>query len=258
MLDERGDWSRTMAPQLRDVFNVMRDGGWHTLAEIAMESGVSETSVSARLRELRRTEHGKWHVDRRHGSEGRSDPSSLYQISGPNVEAPAQLELGLDTGPVASTAPRRAGLVSTVGQARSWVKARLREGTTCPVCDQHAQTYRRKITRPMVEALVAMARAGALTGWKHMPTVVGAKRADEAKLAYWGLLEEERTLRDDGGRAGYWRITTDGHAFLKGDLKVPKYALVYNGKCVGHDGDMVTAETCLGHKFDLAELLAGG
>lgn len=252
-LDPRGRWTPTMSPQLRDVFSVMRDGEWHTLADIAATAGVPEPSASARLRELRLTEHGAWHLESRRSDDDRFG----YRLVEATATEPAQLDLGLDPGPVAAPAPRRAGLVLTVGQARRWLRARLREGATCPVCDQHAQTYRRKITKPMVNALIAMARAGALTGWRHMPTVVGAHRADEAKLAYWGLLEEERTLRDDGGRAGYWRITPRGEAFLKGDLSVPKYALVYNGQCVGHEGERVTAEDCLDHQFDLAQLLAG-
>lgn len=57
-LDPRGRWTPTMSPQLRDVFSVMRDGEWHTLADIAATAGVPEPSASARLRELRLTEHG--------------------------------------------------------------------------------------------------------------------------------------------------------------------------------------------------------
>lgn len=253
-LDLKGRWTPTMAPQLRSVFGVMRDGQWHTLADIAAQSGVPEASASARIRELRQDEHGGWLIENRRSDDDRHS----YRLVHATASEPPQLDLGLDPGPVASTGPSKAGLVSSVGQARRWLKARLREGTSCPVCDQHAQTYRRKITRPMVNAMVAMARAGALSGWKHMPSVVGAHRGDEAKLAYWGLLEEERTLRPDGGRAGYWRITDKGHEFLKGNVSVPKYALVYNGDCAGFEGELVTAEECLGHEFDLAELLAGG
>ena len=35
------------------MWTVVADGEWHTLAEIAELSGVAQTSVSARLRELR-------------------------------------------------------------------------------------------------------------------------------------------------------------------------------------------------------------
>lgn len=44
--------------QLWRVFQLMSDGKWRTLAEIAIEAGGSEASVSARLRDLRKEQYG--------------------------------------------------------------------------------------------------------------------------------------------------------------------------------------------------------
>lgn len=47
------------------VAAVMRDGDWHTLRELAVRTGGTEASVSARLRDLRKPRFGGGTVERR-------------------------------------------------------------------------------------------------------------------------------------------------------------------------------------------------
>lgn len=54
--------------QLRRVFELMRDGRWRTLAQIAAATTSPEGSVSARLRDLRKPKFGAFRVDRRRRS----------------------------------------------------------------------------------------------------------------------------------------------------------------------------------------------
>lgn len=147
---------------------------------------------------------------------------------------------------------------SLLREARAWLAAGMDTGTHCPCCGQRAQRYRRKIAGRSVRAMVRM---WALNGqdWVHLPTVVSGARADEAKLAYWGLIEEQRVVRrDDGGRAGWWRLTDKGVDFLRGKVSVPKYAIVFDSRCVGFEGDLVDVTVALGEDFNLAELLDAG
>jgi DNA-binding CsgD family transcriptional regulator len=51
--------------QLDRVCNLMRDGQWRTLSEIAVRVGGSEAGVSARLRDLRKAKFGSYEVSRR-------------------------------------------------------------------------------------------------------------------------------------------------------------------------------------------------
>ena len=44
---------KRLGNQARRVFEVMRDGQWHTLEQIAERTGDPEASVSARLRQFR-------------------------------------------------------------------------------------------------------------------------------------------------------------------------------------------------------------
>lgn len=48
----------------------MSDGGWHTLAEIAMASEAPEASVSARLRDFRKPRYGMHTVQKRRVIDG--------------------------------------------------------------------------------------------------------------------------------------------------------------------------------------------
>ena len=61
------DYGR-MNRQLRRVFEIVRDGEWHTLANIARVTGDPEASISARLRDLR-NKYGLT-VERRYVSRG--------------------------------------------------------------------------------------------------------------------------------------------------------------------------------------------
>lgn len=147
----------------------------------------------------------------------------------------------------------------TLAQLKAWLRTKCQQpgGAKCPVCEQHVQVYRRKINAGMARSLIRMYRAGGLD-WVHLPTQIGARSREEGKLAYWNLVEEEKILRPDGGRAGYWRVTKLGELFLKDQCTVPKYARVYNQKVLSLDpSEQVTIKDALGTKFDYNELMAG-
>ena len=56
--------------QLSRVLDVMRDGQWRTLGAISRATGDPESSVSARLRDLRKSRYGSHTVARRYVERG--------------------------------------------------------------------------------------------------------------------------------------------------------------------------------------------
>lgn len=54
-----------LTSQLERVKALMQDGHWRTLGALSAIAGGSEASVSARLRDLRKTRFGAYSVDRR-------------------------------------------------------------------------------------------------------------------------------------------------------------------------------------------------
>ena len=63
---------RLMAQQIR-ILDLMRDGSWRTLQEIADVTGDPTPSISAQLRHLRKPRFGSHTVEKRHVGSG------LYQ-----------------------------------------------------------------------------------------------------------------------------------------------------------------------------------
>jgi len=62
------------------VWKIVRDGQWHTLAEIASRTGAPEASVSARLRDFRRPEFGGWTIERRRVNEDERTGQHEYRL----------------------------------------------------------------------------------------------------------------------------------------------------------------------------------
>ena len=151
----------------------------------------------------------------------------------------------------------------TLGEARSLLRTLVDEGERCPCCTQLAKVYKRKIHATMARELIHFwRRAGA--DWFDLPLLAGeisgkrrAYTGDSAKLRYWGLMMEDNARREDGGRAGWWRVTEKGAMFVRDALLVPKYARIYDGRCLSLDGDPVSIRDSLGDKFRYDDLMAG-
>lgn len=72
--------------QLALVWDIVRDGQWHTLSELAATLNIPEQSVSARLRDLRKDEHGGWAVRRRRMDSGKF----AYRVGRPAAQLAAR------------------------------------------------------------------------------------------------------------------------------------------------------------------------
>jgi hypothetical protein len=145
---------------------------------------------------------------------------------------------------------------ATLAAAKSWLAARLDKGARCPCCGQFARVYKRQINAAMARALITMYHHDRYE-FMHLPTVTGYG-GDAAKLVYWGLIEEEATVRADGGRSGWWRLTSGGRAYVLGQIKVPQYAAVYDGRLLPDNphGPERDIRDALGKRFDYRELMA--
>jgi hypothetical protein len=149
----------------------------------------------------------------------------------------------------------------TLREARDGLRALVEEGHRCPCCTQLAKVYRRPMTAVAAAALIALYRTAG-TGYGHMPTIAKQSLPGVAHQGgyitlghYWGLIEEEFARREDGGRVGWWAVTPAGETWIIGRRTIPKYARIYDGRCLGHAGPPVDIAGCLGAKFDYNELM---
>jgi len=171
-----------------------------------------------------------------------------------------QLSFADALAPVATT---QAGQTLAQARAATWKAAHV-NGVVCPCCDQFVKVYARPLNSIMARVLIALYHrdtAGPRGAYHHLQTVaasVSHHGGEGAKLVYWNLAEEERTRREDGGRAGQWAITDEGRAFVERHTTVPKYAIVYNGQLQRMEGPEVSIVDALGARFDYDELMHGG
>jgi hypothetical protein len=147
----------------------------------------------------------------------------------------------------------------TLGQAKAWLRERLDDGAECPCCTQRAQRYHRKLNSSATHALILMYRAHRRE-WGHGPSTSTVARAggELARCRYWHLIEEADWQREDGGRAGWWRITDLGEQFIYNRVKVPSHAYIYDNRLMKLD-DRVTINIveALGRHFNYHELMLG-
>lgn len=167
----------------------------------------------------------------------------------------------------------------TLRAARAMLRAGIYShgGVVCPCCERLASVYRRRINAGMVRTLLAIAReqrrlppeAG---GWvkvgmnEHLPSgrtpgnttlLRGVKTAggdySKAQWPGWELIEPKpNAQRADGSRrAGYWRVTERGLAFLRGELAVRRYLYEYDGAPVADPPDADTSMVTVGEAYEL-------
>lgn len=70
--------------QIQDVYNLMKDGKWRSLGDIASATGHGEASISAQLRNLRKVEFGSHVVEKVHVRRGLFE----YRLNLDPVKAP--------------------------------------------------------------------------------------------------------------------------------------------------------------------------
>jgi hypothetical protein len=142
----------------------------------------------------------------------------------------------------------------TVRDAQKWLAEHVEEGVNCPVCHQRAKIYRRNIHATMAATAVKMYRHGGAREFIHTADLPGDTH-EASELSWWGLIEEEKIRRPDGGRAGYWCLTPLGRQWVLGLAHVQRYAHVYDGNVLSHSGGPVSVHDALGEKFNYWELM---
>lgn len=145
----------------------------------------------------------------------------------------------------------------TLAEARARLVELIAEGVRCPVCDQHAQSYRWSLYASAVRLLVRLWWAGGTTEFIESKTVkMPGQGGDVSRLRHWGLVEQA-PQRPDGGKSGWWRVTQLGEDFVLDKERLPKYVYVFDGECLATNGQLVGIKDALGKNFNYVEMLAG-
>jgi len=137
---------------------------------------------------------------------------------------------------------------ATLDEAVSHLKTNLDNGLSCPCCGQYARRYKRSLYRGYVHWLIWLIQEiGVGKGWADVRSTPPhlARNGDYAKLQWWGFVESQ------GKRSRMWRPTQEGLAFVKGSLRAPKYAFVYDNVVEGYSTESVSVMEALNDRgFD--------
>lgn len=117
----------------------------------------------------------------------------------------------------------------SVLDARTKLLASLEEGSVCPCCDRLAKAYKRRLYSTQIMALLRMYRDPRINAGEefHLGKFLGAfedvssRGGDVARMQYWGLIQPTR--------AGNYRLTPDGRAFVEGRVLMPAWKWFYDG-----------------------------
>lgn len=143
----------------------------------------------------------------------------------------------------------------TLAEARDLLRTLVDEGHRCPVCTQNAKVYKRPLNSAMARGLIEMYHRNGVDEFVHVNEIPGHSH-ELAQASWWGLIEEEKRQRPDGGRTGWWMLTYLGWQFVLGRATIEKYAHVYDGRVLRFSGDRVDIRAALGTKFDYQDLMS--
>jgi len=144
--------------------------------------------------------------------------------------------------------------------ARADLNARLTAGETldCPCCGQLCRVYRRRLHAEMALNLLRLVVEHTKRGagaFLHVREFVrggaqaGKASTDASYLVHWGLIERKPEHR------GAYRPTSDGIAFVRGELAVPSHVSIYDNRRVGQSRRLITIRDAFGRRFDYDELM---
>lgn len=134
-----------------------------------------------------------------------------------------------------------------------WRKTIEDVGGYCPCCERWGKIYKRPLNSTMARSLMWLVNTPDRgDGWVHVPDNAPnwiLRTPQLGTLQYWGLVtsfSKDTKLTS----SGLWKATDRGYAFAHNQLRVPKYAFVYNNRVIELSGEDVSIVDCLGDKYD--------
>ena len=133
----------------------------------------------------------------------------------------------------------------------------------CPTCGRHSRMYKRKLHTGIALALIKLFHAGGAQDFVHISSIMTKKDEeisgfDISIARFWKLVETREKAPDKRTKSsGQWKLTRHGQAFVMNQLKIQKYAMLFDNRCTGFYGDDVGIKDCLGNKFNYEELMKG-
>lgn len=148
------------------------------------------------------------------------------------------------------------------GIPNDWIREQAAgDGCKCFACGRWTKIYHRTITSSMARALILIhkyyfkydhnvLKSMHIEGFLKRCRTSSATRGDVAKLRFWGL------IRKNENKSGHYYYTAEGARFVKNELMVPRYAVVYDNHFFGLEGESFMIVEAFKNYFDYEELMS--
>ena len=149
----------------------------------------------------------------------------------------------------------------SLAEAIREMREKIEEGTTCPCCGRFVKLYKRKLHAEMAAFLCRLVarwrREQRYYSTRELCPALTKSATDGSYLVHWGLLEREPipNRNEAGGKAGMYRPTDRGIAFVEGRITVASHIHILCGEIVGFSLDNIGAREALGDRFSYDELM---
>lgn len=124
------------------------------------------------------------------------------------------------------------------------------ENNTCPQCGAKMNKYWHNLTRGLVDSFIkfSLAVRSKNANSVHLQTDVQLTKNQYnnfQKLRFFGLVAK---VKDKNGnrKAGYWLVTKNGGAFLRGELAMPRRVRTFRNKIIDKDENLVYIKEVMG------------
>jgi hypothetical protein len=147
--------------------------------------------------------------------------------------------------------------MTTIEDAKQFLRTNWDEGVKCPCCIQKVKRYKRKLTSGMASGLISLYKQADHRTDRHIHiSKLGHLNGGEfAQLNRWGLIEDLYNDSDDKRTSGKWRITDRGVSFVRGLEMVASHVYTYNGETLGFEQAKIDIHSALGSKFNYKEIM---
>lgn len=150
----------------------------------------------------------------------------------------------------------------TLEDARKILLENLTKGMDCPCCGRFTKRYKYKLSKNVCRFMAVLRKIEKGTNrFVHVTELLSVDprilmSRDFLRAQFYDMIEEGSVENTEAKkRSGLWRLTDKGRSFISGQLSVPEYVTMYDGKVLGFEGEAKTVSDFDKEFFNYSELM---
>jgi len=129
----------------------------------------------------------------------------------------------------------------------------------CNCCNRRARINKAKVNSTLAAMLIRLYVLNQSSLWVHVNDISPGQHSmgrNFCILKHWGLaIPKAAGIDEDKNSSGKWQITGVGKQFVRGSVRICKYAFVLDDKVLKYSDETIDIHQALNEKFSYFELL---